>query len=78
MRKYMLALLAVSGVAAAQGFRVPILHHDPVDTEREALHEKLTRLAETRKSLGMPEAQPGSTQELDALTASARAKRAAT
>lgn len=70
--KYILAFLALSGVAAAQGLRVPLLHRDPVDAQRTALHEKLTRLAETRQELGMPEAHTSG--ELDALTASAQPK----
>lgn len=73
MRKYIVAVLVLSGVAAAQRLRVPLLHRDPVDAQRAALHEKLTRLAETRKDLGLPEAQPDSSAELDALTTSARA-----
>ena len=77
MRKYILALLLLSGVAAAQRLRVPMLHHDPVDAQRAALHEKLTRLAETRTNLDMPVAQPDSSRELDALTASAQPKRLA-
>src|ERR1051326_8766756 len=68
MRKYILALLLLSGVAAAQSLRVPMLHHDPVDAQRAALHEKLTRLAETRSNLDVPVAQPDSSRELDALT----------
>ena len=77
MRKYILALLILSGVATTQRLRVPIFHRDPVDAQRAALHEKLTRLAETRSSLGLPEAQPASSQELDALTAAAQPKRSA-
>ena len=76
MRKYMLALLVLSGVAAAQKLRIPILHRDPVDAQRAALHEKLTRLDETRHSLNMPEARLASSLELDALTA-AQLQRAA-
>lgn len=75
MRKYMFALLVLSGVAAAQRLRVPLLHRDPADAERAALHEKLTRLAETRKSLGMPDAQSASSRELDALSASTQPRK---
>ena len=75
MRKYILALLVLSGVAAAQRLRVPILHRDPEDAQRAALHQKLTRLGETRKALGIPEGQ--SARDLDALTASAKPKRPA-
>ena len=56
MRKSIVALLILSSAAAAQRF--PRLHRNRVDAERAALHEKMTRLAETRKSLGMPEVQP--------------------
>jgi hypothetical protein len=77
MRKYILVLLVLSGVAAAQRLRVPMLHRDPVDAQRAALHEKMTRLAETRSNAGMPEAQSASSLELDALTASAQPKRPA-
>ena len=77
MRKYIVALLVLSGVAAAQRLRLPILHRDPVDTQRAALHEKLTRLAETRASLNLAETQPASAPELDALTAAAQPKRPA-
>lgn len=73
MRKYILAAWILSGVAAAQGFRVPLLQRDPADAERAALHEKLTRLADTRKELGLAEAQPA--RELDQLTAAAKPKR---
>lgn len=73
MRKYIVALLVLSGAAAAQRLKVPLIHRDHTDAERAALHEKLTRLAETRKSMGMPEVEPGSSTELDALTASAKA-----
>ena len=75
MRKYIVALLFLASVAAAQRLKVPLLHRDPVDAQRAALHEKLTRLAETRSSLGMSAAQPDSSPELDALTASAQPKR---
>lgn len=43
-----------------------------MDAQRTALHEKLTRLAETRQELDMPEAHTSG--ELDALTASAQPK----
>ena len=75
MRKYLLALLVLSGVAAAQRLRVPILHRDPEDAQRARLHEKLTRLRETRNSLAVPEGQ--SARDLDALTAAAQPKRPA-
>lgn len=66
MRKRFLALLILPGLAAAQ--KIPLLHRDPLDTQRTQLREKLTRLAETRKSLDMPELQPASAAELDTLT----------
>ena len=75
MRKYILVLLVLSGVAAAQRLRVPILHRDPVDAQRAALHEKLTRLAEVRADPDMSAVQPDSSRELDALTASVQPKR---
>ncbi len=72
MRKCILALLFLSSVGAAQ--KLPLFRRDPVDAERAALHEKLTRLAQTRKSLGMPEVQPASAAELEALTARTQPK----
>ncbi len=76
MRKCVLALVFLSSLAPAQ--KIPLLHRDHVDAERAHLHEKLTRLAETRQSLGMPAVQSGSAPELDALTARAEKKPART
>lgn len=75
MRRYILGWLLLSGMVAAQRLKFPILHRDHMDAERAALSERLTRLAETRKSLGLPAAQPSSSAELDALTAAAQPKR---
>lgn len=75
MRKYILVCLLLSGMVAAQRLKLPMLHRDRVDADRAALNDKLTRLAETRKSLDLPEVQPNSSAELDALTASAQPKR---
>src|SRR5690348_2517027 len=70
MRKFVLALLLLSSLTWAQRF--PFFGHDH---ERAALHEKLTRLAETRKTLGLPEEQSASAKELDSLTARTELKR---
>lgn len=75
MRKCIVALLFLSSVASAQ--KLPRFRRDPIDSQRAALREKLTRLAETRKSLGMPEEQPSSATELEALTVRTQQKRPA-
>ena len=76
MRKCVVALLFLTGLAAGQ--KIPLLHRDHVDTERAALHEKLTRLSETRKSMGMAEGQPSSAAELDVLTDRTKQKKSGT
>jgi hypothetical protein len=53
MKKCILVILVLSGIAVAQLFR-----GDPVDAERARLREKLTRLAEARKDLAVPQPQP--------------------
>ncbi len=49
MRKCILIILVLSGVAATQVFR-----RDPVDAERAALRKKMTRLAKARKNFDKP------------------------